>query len=210
MGQLIVVAGSLGAGKSTLTRALANRFGGVAYSEIPDQYPYLVDMYSEMTRWCFHNQLSFMVKKAEEHVQIQGSRKFGIQDRGIMESHEVFSRTFRELGVLSARDYKMLDRTLAAIGPSLLPPDLVIFMHAPVPFLTERVIMRDRSGETAIWPGLMEELNRQYERWYNAITTKHLRLDMTHIDFVLHPGDLDDIYSQVTSLLIEPFSTKER
>ena len=210
MGQLVVIAGNLGSGKTTLARLLSERFEATVFGEIPAEYPYLEDMYADMKRWCFNNQLSFMVKKAEEHLEIQAGTKLGIQDRGMAETHEVFSQAFLKLGMLSQRDYTMLHRTHSLLQPRLEPADLVIFLYAPVPFLHARILQRDRSTEVAVWPPLLEELNRQYERWYDALATKHIGLDMTGIDFVARREDLESVYSKVQTIVADPAPSSSR
>lgn len=210
MGQLVVIAGNLGSGKTTLARLLAERFEATVFGEIPAEYPYLEDMYTDMERWCFNNQLSFMIKKAEEHLEIQTGTKLGIVDRGMAETHEVFSRAFLELGMLSQRDYVMLHRTHSLLQPRLAPVDLVIFLYAPSAFLRARILQRDRSTEGAVWPPLLEELNRQYERWYDALVTKRIGLDMTTIDFVARRDDLESIYSRVEAIVADAAPSSSR
>ena len=50
----IAIAGNIGAGKTTLTKLLAKRYGWKAHFEPVDNNPYLEDYYSDMTRWSFN------------------------------------------------------------------------------------------------------------------------------------------------------------
>ena len=56
----IAVAGNIGAGKTTLTYLLSKYFGFEARYVDNDQNPYLLDFYSDMTRWSFNLQVSFL------------------------------------------------------------------------------------------------------------------------------------------------------
>jgi len=205
VGQLIVVSGNLGAGKTTLSSALAMRFNGIAFSEQPAEYPYLEDMYADLRRWSFNNQLSFMTKKAEEHLRIVESSRLGIQDRGVFETHEVFSRTFQMRGILDARDFGTLERVLSLLRPRLTKPDALIFLYAPTDFLVSRIEQRHRSSEHQVWPSLLDHLGRYYEAWFSCIkremTGRVLSVDMSKVDFVSNPLQLDDICNEVRAIV---------
>jgi deoxyadenosine/deoxycytidine kinase len=213
VGKQIVVAGNLGTGKTTLSANLAARFGGTAFSESPADYPYLEDMYGNMSRWCFNNQLSFMVKKAEEHLRITGGNKLGIQDRGVLETHEVFSQTFRIKRILDDRDFGILDRVFSMLRQHLAPVDVLIFMHAPASFLLARIEKRHRSSEGKVWRSLLEDLGCQYEEWYSGVAKampgRTIILDMTKVDFVANPQTLNDICAEVGKILDRSLSEKE-
>lgn len=52
----IAIAGNIGAGKTTLTKMLAKRYGWKAHFEPVDNNPYLEDYYADMARWSFNLQ----------------------------------------------------------------------------------------------------------------------------------------------------------
>ena len=56
----IVVAGNIGAGKTTLTGLLAKNFGWTAHYEDVENNPYLNDFYEDMPRWSFNLQIFFL------------------------------------------------------------------------------------------------------------------------------------------------------
>ena len=59
MDKFIVVAGNIGAGKSTLVQLLSERLGFHPFFEPVNDNPYLEDFYSDMRSWAFHSQLYF-------------------------------------------------------------------------------------------------------------------------------------------------------
>lgn len=70
----IAIAGNIGAGKTTLTKMLAKRYGWKAHFEPVDNNPYLEDYYNDMTRWSFNLQIYFLNKRFRDVVEISQSR----------------------------------------------------------------------------------------------------------------------------------------
>lgn len=66
----IAIAGNIGAGKTTLTKMLAKRYGWIAHFEPVDNNPYLEDYYNDMTRWSFNLQIYFLNKRFRDVVEI--------------------------------------------------------------------------------------------------------------------------------------------
>ncbi len=69
----IAIAGNIGAGKTTLTKMLAKRYGWIAHFEPVDNNPYLEDYYNDMTRWSFNLQIYFLNKRFRDVVEISQS-----------------------------------------------------------------------------------------------------------------------------------------
>ena len=58
----VAVAGNIGAGKSSLTKVLAESFALEPIFEAVDENPYLEDFYADMPRYAFHSQMFFLAK----------------------------------------------------------------------------------------------------------------------------------------------------
>lgn len=75
----IAIAGNIGAGKTTLTRLLAKRYGWTPHYEPVDNNPYLEDYYGDMERWSFNLQIYFLNKRFRDVVAIAKSEETVIQ-----------------------------------------------------------------------------------------------------------------------------------
>ncbi|NLJ47737.1 MAG: deoxynucleoside kinase, partial [Treponema sp.] len=67
MKKYLVLAGNIGAGKSTLVGLLAKRLGFQPYYEPVAENPYLSDFYGDMARWALHSQLFFLTHRVKTH-----------------------------------------------------------------------------------------------------------------------------------------------
>lgn len=60
----VVIAGNIGAGKSTLVRMMCDQLGWDPYYEPVAENPYLADFYRDMKRWAFNSQVFFLTHRA--------------------------------------------------------------------------------------------------------------------------------------------------
>src|SRR5712672_3002262 len=88
----VAVAGTIGAGKTSLVRWLEKRYGLRPFFEPHEANPYLEDFYKDMKRWGFSSQLFFLAHKLELHQQLLASKQPAVIDRTIYEDAEIFAK----------------------------------------------------------------------------------------------------------------------
>lgn len=198
MKRYIVLAGNIGAGKSTLVGLLADRLGFAPYYEPVAENPFLKDFYADMRRWAFHSQVFFLTSRAKAHRELIDDARSVVQDRSLYEDAEVFARNLWEQGAMTAHEwetYGELYRTLASILP---PPDLVVYIRASVKTLQRRIAKRGREFEASIPSPYLEGLNRFYEEWIASFTLAPvLTVPGDRLDFVEESKDLKAICDTV-------------
>ena len=67
----VVIAGNIGAGKTSLTEILQKHYNWEALFEDVVENPYLDDFYSEMERWSFNLQIYFLNSRFRQILEIQ-------------------------------------------------------------------------------------------------------------------------------------------
>lgn len=198
----VAVAGNIGAGKSSLTRLLAERFGWNPYFESVDDNPYLPDFYGDMSRWSFHLQIYFLANRFKHHKRMTESGESVIQDRSIYEDAEIFARNLHDIGKMDDRDYSNYVSLFQVMTDYLKSPDLMIYLRASINTLVQQISRRGRSFEQGIQREYLEQLNKHYEDW---ITNYHrgplLIIESDNIDFVNRQTDLEQIVSLVNARL---------
>jgi deoxyadenosine/deoxycytidine kinase len=166
--RFLVVAGNIGVGKSTLVEGLARRLGWQAAFEPHAENPYLADFYQSMATWSFHSQTFFLSKRLEQHYRIGLRETSVIQDRSLYEDADIFARNLFEQGHMSPRDWRTYHDLYTTMSMAIPPPDLVIYLRAPVETLLERIAERNRGYEQSIPREYLERLNDLYDRWSAA------------------------------------------
>jgi len=201
----VAVAGNIGAGKSSLTRMLAERFGWKPYFESVDDNPYLADFYADMKRWSFHLQMYFLANRFKNHKQMVESGISVIQDRSIYEDAEIFARNLYEMGNMERRDYENYISLFNVMMDYLKSPDLMIYLQTSVDTLLGQIARRGRSYEQTIQRSYLELLNRHYEDWIGRYTIGPLLIVKTDgLDFVNRKEDLNSLARRVEQTLQKP------
>lgn len=184
--QHVSIAGNIGVGKSTLVGILAEEFGWQPYYELVADHPYLDDYYADRERWGFHSQIYFLSQRYEQHQEIADTPVSVCQDRSIYEDYEVFVKGLLEQGILSHRDFRTYRKLFQALVRGISPPTLLVYLHASVPTLQQRIDGRSRSYERSIPADYLEQLNRRYDEWLRrfelcpVLTIETDTLDFAH------------------------------
>jgi len=105
---LILVAGNIGSGKTSLTERIGERLGWrTAYESVADN-PYLPDFYKDMKTWSFHLQVFFLGHRAKQHQEMAADPRSAIIDRSIYEDAYIFHKRGRDIESSITADYLSL------------------------------------------------------------------------------------------------------
>ena len=200
--RLLIVAGNIGAGKTSLTERIGVRLGWEsAYESVVDN-PYLPDFYSDMHAWSFHLQIYFLGHRAEQYLDMANNSQSVILDRSIYEDAYIFARALHHMGNISERDYLAYRRVFDLVVKSLPAPDLLIYLQAPVSVLMERIRRRGRNIETGITSDYLELLESFYEDWMHTFDVcPVLTIRTDDLDYVHKPQHLDIVVQRIQDKL---------
>jgi deoxyadenosine/deoxycytidine kinase len=200
--RMIVLAGNIGAGKTSLTERLGARLGWqTAFESVADN-PYLPDFYADMRCWSFHLQVFFLGHRARQYLELSVAPQSAILDRSIYEDAYIFARALHHLGNLNERDYLSYRNVFELIVNRLPPPDLLIYLRAPVPVLVERIRRRGRNIETGISPDYLALLESFYDDWLmNFDVCPVLTIRTDDLDFVHETHHLDIVVERIQDKL---------
>jgi deoxyadenosine/deoxycytidine kinase len=202
LNRYLVLAGNIGAGKSTLVGLLGQRLGWTPYFEPVAENPYLADFYADMDRWSFASQTFFLMHRAKSHRALSLEPGSVVQDRSLYEDAEVFARNLHLQGRMSDRDHSTYRELYAVLSSLLPPPDLVVYLKASVPTLKKRIRHRAREFEQDIPDAYLQGLNVLYEQWIGSFTLAPvLTISADETDVLDRPGDFDAIVARIEDAL---------
>ncbi len=201
-GKLVLVAGNIGTGKTSLAERLGERLGWrTAFESVIDN-PYLGDFYQDMNAWSFHLQVYFLGHRAQQHLELVKDPNSAIADRSIYEDVKIFARALYQQGSLTERDFRSYQRVFQLIADQLPEPDLLIYLIAPPEILLKRIEERGRKIESGISLEYLTLLDSFYDDWmrtFNLCPVLKIRSD--DLDFVHKKGHLDTVAKLVQEKL---------
>jgi deoxyadenosine/deoxycytidine kinase len=206
---LIGIAGMVGSGKTTLARALASRFGlQLALESVEEENPWLESFYSSaetMKAYALHLQLHFLATRFSSMRRMRGLGGSWVLDRTWYEDAEVFAFGHYEQGLLSPEEWQLYKRLYAELlfAPAARPPRLLIYLHAPLETILERIAQRGRPKERETAREYWDQLYARYGKWIG--TFRHcpvLFIDVREYDLFTDPaGAAEEIASRVLQRL---------
>ena len=202
---LVVLAGNLGAGKTTLAGRLGERFGWwVGYESVNDN-PYLDDFYRDMGAWAFHLQIYFLNNRLRLHREAERMAQGSVLDRSIYEDRFIFAESLYEQGHIPSREFQTYVNLFDAAVEALRKPDLVIFVTAPTEALSERLSRRAQTFDHNLPRRYLDKIGQKYVEWTRTLPADQLLVvDSTIADFsadaLTSPG-MEDIFSRISDML---------
>ena len=163
--KLIAIAGNIGAGKTRLTGELAEALGWEASIEEPEKNAFTELFYADMQRWGFTMQISFLYSRIKKLKEIRLGKQNVVQDRTLYEDIYVFAQNLRNMGLMLPQEYDCYKNLFLEVHSVVKPPDLLIYLRAPVDVLLGRIRRRNRPFEEGVQPEYLAHLNELYEEW---------------------------------------------
>lgn len=200
--RLILVAGNIGSGKSSLTERIGERLGWRTAFESVSDNPYLPDFYANMKNWSFHLQVFFLGHRAQQHLEMFNDPLSAIIDRSIYEDAFIFARALHSLGNINERDYITYRQVFDLVVRSLPAPSLLVYLKAPVDVLLKRIHKRGREMESTISKDYLSLLDSYYTDWINNFDLcPVLTLKTDDLDFVHQTKHLDTVVEKINERL---------
>ena len=165
----IGVAGLIGAGKSTLAKALGEHMGlDVHYEPVADN-EYLADFYQDTARYSFAMQIYLLNRRFQQHQEIIWKGRPAIQDRTIYED-AVFAKMLSDTGLMDPRDYRTYLELFRHMSNFMCRPHLIIYLDVKPATSMERIRIRSRGIESGISLEYLQALYAEYERFIEDIS----------------------------------------
>ena len=200
--KLIVVAGNIGAGKTSLTERIGQRLGWRTDFESVADNPYLPEFYGDMRTWSFHLQIFFLGHRADQYLDAARDPRSAILDRSIYEDAHIFSRALHHMGNLSERDYLAYRKLFDLVVDSLPVPNLLVYLKCPTRILMERIRKRARNIETGISAEYLSLLESFYDEWLLSFDMcPVLTIPTNDVDFVHRPQALELVVERINEKL---------
>jgi len=180
--QFITVEGNIGAGKTTLSKMLAEHFKANLILEQFADNPFLPKFYKDKEKYAFQLELSFLADRFKQLKKMLLGRDL-FSSTTISDYLFIKSKIFAKVN-LPQDEYELYESLFDIIYPNLPKPDLLIFLHAPVHKLKKNISARNRSYEQEIADEYLITIEKAYNNYLKSAPCPVLMIDTRETDFM--------------------------
>jgi deoxyadenosine/deoxycytidine kinase len=186
-GYYISVMGTMGSGKSTAAKLIAQNLKFTLLAENFGENAFLPRFYQDMKRWAFHSQTFFLMEKVNQMLNTCNLLKHSsiVQDTPIEQDVFSYAQAQHEMGNIDNAEWQLYQNIYKSFVPYFPKPDLLIFLSTSVRVLADRIKTRGRGYESSIPEKYLlhlDKLNRKWLATYQASPV--LTIETDNLDIV--------------------------
>jgi deoxyguanosine kinase len=156
------VEGNIGAGKTTLAKALAEDLDGRLLLESFENNPFLELFYREKERYAFQVEMFFL---AERYHQLSKNLLGDIFQQHTISDY-LFAKSAIFSGVnLNGSEHELFLNLFRIMDRFMPRPDILIYLHLPLDKVQAQIKERGREYEQSIPVSYLEEIESAYFRY---------------------------------------------
>lgn len=211
MKTVIVLAGTIGAGKSSLAKALGEHLGTEVYYEAVDNNPVLDLYYQDPKKYAFLLQIYFLNKRFES-IKMAYTQENNVLDRSIFED-ELFLTLNYKNGNVTKTELEIYQNLLSNMleemeGMPKKRPDLLVYIDVSFETMLSRIAQRGRSfeqiDEQPELKAYYHQVHEEYPAWYeNYDVSPKIRINGDALDFVNNTEDLEKVLTEIDKALLK-------
>ena len=194
----IVVEGPIGAGKTSLTHKLAERFNADTLLENANDNPFLPRFYQEPRRYALPTQLHFLFERSRQLRELTQGDLFraGTVSDFLIDKDMLFARLN-----LDDDEFELYQKVYADLAPQTAVPDLVIYLQAPIEALQERVNRRGIEFERGMDGDYLQRLANSYSEFFHRYDAAPLLIvNTSNLNFVESADDFELLLERMSKM----------
>lgn len=200
----ITVEGPIGVGKTSLAKVISTHFQYELLKEIVDENPFLGKFYENIEEWSFQTEMFFLCNRYKQLEDVE--KNFLNNGKPVVADYHIFKNLIFAKQTLKGKQYEKYVRIYDILTNDMPKPNVVIYLHASLYTLLERIAMRGREFEKNIDPNYLQQLSHAYEQAMEQFEQAHphipvLRFNGDELDFVHRDKDRFYILNELQSVL---------
>ncbi len=195
----IVIEGTIGAGKTSLSHMIADDSGGSLILEQFEENSFLPKFYQNPEKYAFPLELSFLASRYQQLKDKLMPDLFGnvtVADYFI-DKCVIFSRK-----TLQSDEFVLFRKLFSIIISQLPQPELLVYLYKSPMHLKQNIMQRGREYEQNISLEYLENIQESYMEYLRQNSLPRVVIaDTSEIDFVNNPSD----YMRIKSVICKEY-----
>jgi len=178
----IALEGNIGAGKTTLSQLLAKHFNAKLVLEEFAENPFLTKFYENPKQYAFPLELFFLSERFKQQQEL-------IKPKDLFQEVTVSDYLFTKCLLfakvnLPEEEFRLYQKMFDVFIQQLTPPDILIYLHAPVNKLQSNIKKRNRKFEQSITDEYLFRIQETYTSYIKQHHIKTIFIDAVNADFL--------------------------
>lgn len=180
--RFIAIEGNIGAGKTTLSHLLSQHYNAKLVLEEFAENPFLTKFYENPKQYAFPLELFFLAERFKQQQELIKNKDL-FQEVTI--SDYIFTKCLLFAKVnLPEEEFRLYQKMFDVFYQQLNPPDILIYLHAPVNKLQGNIKKRNRKFELAIPDEYLFKIQETYTSYIKQHNVKTIFVDASNADFL--------------------------
>ena len=196
----ICVEGTIGCGKTSFAKRIAEDLQAKLFLERFAENPFLPKFYDDADRYAFPLEMSFLADRFKQQREL--SEQLNLFGQGVVSDYEVHKSLIFTQFTLSSDEFALYRTIFYNMMPDLQKPDLYILLKQTTPRLLTNIKKRGRSYERKIDAEYLDKVRQGYQDFKRSQPDWNIvEIDLSELDFVTNDRDYHKVINRLRSAL---------
>ena len=196
----ICVEGTIGCGKTSLAKRIAEDLQAKLFLERFAENPFLPKFYDDPNRYAFPLEMSFLADRFKQQRDL--SEQLNLFGQGVVSDYEVHKSLIFTQFTLSSDEFALYRTIFYNMMPDVQKPDLYILLKQTTPRLISNIKKRGRSYERTIDAEYLDKVRQGYQKFKRSHPDWNIvEIDLSELDFVTNDIDYHEVINRLRSAL---------
>ena len=196
----ICIEGTIGCGKTSLAKRIAEDLQAKLFLERFAENPFLPKFYDDPNRYAFPLEMSFLADRFKQQRDL--SEQLNLFGQGVVSDYEVHKSLIFTQFTLSSDEFTLYRTMFYNMMPDVQKPDLYILLKQTTPRLLSNIKKRGRSYERTIDAEYLDKVRQGYQKFKRSHPDWNIvEIDLSELDFVTNDIDYHEVINRLRSAL---------